>query len=253
MAAHGYHLQALLYCVALDRLLAQPRCRATTRRRHFGGVLYLFVRGVRPGWVAGRRHARRPALRAPDAGLIAARVSALVRQRGSDVTRVTDARPDAVPHSALAEGFARQVERWSRWRGAAPRTPSAARDAARSGQRGHVGRPRLPRCCATSQRAGRRARRGARRCSPRAWSARADAPGACPLVLDDDGRLYLHRYFDYERRLAARLARAGRRRTARRRRRGAARAARRAVRRRAPAAPGPTGRSSPPRSRCAAG
>jgi exodeoxyribonuclease V alpha subunit len=33
------------------------------------------------------------------------------------------------------------------------------------------------------------------------------APGACPLVLDDDGRLYLHRYFDYEQRLARSLAR----------------------------------------------
>ena len=36
----------------------------------------------------------------------------------------------------------------------------------------------------------------------------ADAPGNCPLVLDAEGRLYLHRYFDYERRLAARLIRA---------------------------------------------
>ena len=32
-----------------------------------------------------------------------------------------------------------------------------------------------------------------------------EAPGAMPLVLDADGRLYLHRYFDHERRLAARL------------------------------------------------
>ena len=31
------------------------------------------------------------------------------------------------------------------------------------------------------------------------------APGAMPLILDDEGRLYLHRYFDYERRLARRL------------------------------------------------
>ncbi len=31
------------------------------------------------------------------------------------------------------------------------------------------------------------------------------APGACPLVLDDEDRLYLHRYFDYERRIANRL------------------------------------------------
>lgn len=35
-----------------------------------------------------------------------------------------------------------------------------------------------------------------------------DAPGALPLILDADDRLYLHRYFDYERRLAARLMQA---------------------------------------------
>lgn len=33
-------------------------------------------------------------------------------------------------------------------------------------------------------------------------------PGACPMVLDDHDRLYLHRYFNYECRLAARLLRA---------------------------------------------
>ena len=33
------------------------------------------------------------------------------------------------------------------------------------------------------------------------------APGAHPLILDEDGRLYLHRYFDYERRLARALVR----------------------------------------------
>jgi len=33
-----------------------------------------------------------------------------------------------------------------------------------------------------------------------------NAPG--PLVLDGDDRLYLHRYFDYEQRLARRLVRA---------------------------------------------
>ena len=50
MAEQGYHLQYLLYSVALDRYL---RCRIRDYRpeRHFGGVLYLFVRGVRPGWV----------------------------------------------------------------------------------------------------------------------------------------------------------------------------------------------------------
>lgn len=36
--------------------------------------------------------------------------------------------------------------------------------------------------------------------------APSDAPGNAPLVLDDGDRLYLHRYFDYERTLARRLA-----------------------------------------------
>ncbi|MFI4889365.1 MAG: exodeoxyribonuclease V subunit alpha [Steroidobacterales bacterium] len=35
-----------------------------------------------------------------------------------------------------------------------------------------------------------------------------DAPGALPMILDGDERLYLHRYFDDERRLALRLRRA---------------------------------------------
>ena len=51
MAGHGYHLQYLLYAVALDRYLRQrivDYCYDT----HFGSVLYLFVRGVRPGWRA---------------------------------------------------------------------------------------------------------------------------------------------------------------------------------------------------------
>ncbi len=36
--------------------------------------------------------------------------------------------------------------------------------------------------------------------------APSDAPGSAPLVLDGGDRLYLHRYFDYERTLAQRLA-----------------------------------------------
>jgi exodeoxyribonuclease V alpha subunit len=31
------------------------------------------------------------------------------------------------------------------------------------------------------------------------------SPGACPMILDDQDRLYLHRFFDYEKRLARRL------------------------------------------------
>ena len=50
MAEHSYHLQYLLYALALDRYLRRrvPGYRADA---HFGGVLYLFVRGVRPDWV----------------------------------------------------------------------------------------------------------------------------------------------------------------------------------------------------------
>jgi exodeoxyribonuclease V beta subunit len=50
MAAQGYHLQHLLYSVALDRMLAQ-RIADYDRARHYGGIAYLFVRGLRPGWL----------------------------------------------------------------------------------------------------------------------------------------------------------------------------------------------------------
>jgi exodeoxyribonuclease V beta subunit len=49
MAEQGYHLQALLYALALHRHL-QQRLPDYRHDRHFGGVMYLFVRGVRPGW-----------------------------------------------------------------------------------------------------------------------------------------------------------------------------------------------------------
>jgi exodeoxyribonuclease V beta subunit len=46
MAAHGYHLQALLYSVAVARWLRRRGGHGLA----FGGAIYLFVRGVRPGW-----------------------------------------------------------------------------------------------------------------------------------------------------------------------------------------------------------
>jgi exodeoxyribonuclease V beta subunit len=49
MASHAYHLQALLYTVALHRYL-KTRVRDYTYDTHIGGYLYLFVRGVRPDW-----------------------------------------------------------------------------------------------------------------------------------------------------------------------------------------------------------
>ena len=76
MAEHGYALQALLYSVALERHLRQ-RLPDYHHERHFGGALYLFVRGVRPGW---RDTGGRPSgvwFRRPDAQLLAS-LSALI-------------------------------------------------------------------------------------------------------------------------------------------------------------------------------
>ncbi len=59
MSEHGYHLQYLLYCVALHRYLRQ-RIADYDYERNFGGVLYLFVRGVRPAWQAAAGGERAP-------------------------------------------------------------------------------------------------------------------------------------------------------------------------------------------------
>ncbi len=82
MQAHGYHLQHLLYTVALHRHLGRSLA-GYDYETHFGGVLYLFVRGVRPGWQcdgrpAGVFHHRCPAatLHALDA-LLAGRAELL--------------------------------------------------------------------------------------------------------------------------------------------------------------------------------
>jgi exodeoxyribonuclease V beta subunit len=47
MAAHRYDLQYLVYSVALHRFLSS-RLAGYDYRRHFGGVYYLFLRGMRP-------------------------------------------------------------------------------------------------------------------------------------------------------------------------------------------------------------
>jgi len=51
MTAHGYHLQHLLYSVALHRHLTRT-LPGYDPARHLGGVFYLFVRGVRAHWQA---------------------------------------------------------------------------------------------------------------------------------------------------------------------------------------------------------
>jgi exodeoxyribonuclease V beta subunit len=48
MEQHGYYLQYLIYSVALHRYLAH-RLPDYAYQRHFGGVFYLFLRGMDPG------------------------------------------------------------------------------------------------------------------------------------------------------------------------------------------------------------
>ena len=49
MFGHAYELQGLIYLTALHRYLKR-RINAYHYREHIGGILYLFVRGVRPAW-----------------------------------------------------------------------------------------------------------------------------------------------------------------------------------------------------------
>lgn len=49
MFNHAYEFQGLIYLIALHRYL-KLRISKYDYRRHMGGLLYLFVRGVRPAW-----------------------------------------------------------------------------------------------------------------------------------------------------------------------------------------------------------
>lgn len=51
MTRHDYFLQYCLYCVALHRYLTL-RVPNYDYEQHFGGVYYLFLRGMRPEWGA---------------------------------------------------------------------------------------------------------------------------------------------------------------------------------------------------------
>jgi exodeoxyribonuclease V beta subunit len=64
MAQHGYQLQAQLYALALHRHL-QQRLPQYRHAQHFGGVLYLFVRGVRPAWTLADGHSAGAHLQRP--------------------------------------------------------------------------------------------------------------------------------------------------------------------------------------------
>lgn len=52
MTAHHYVLQYHLYIVALHRYLTR-RLRGYDYDRHFGGVHYLFLRGMHPSYPPG--------------------------------------------------------------------------------------------------------------------------------------------------------------------------------------------------------
>jgi len=116
---------------------------------------------------------------------------------------------------ALAEGFARHAARWAQVAGAAPASVAAvARASAALSEAVSDGHVCLMLAALASEAAGDDA---PVRLDVAGWRAalRAsgivgtpDAPGVLPLILDDEDRLYLHRYFDFERRLARRLVQA---------------------------------------------
>ncbi len=125
------------------------------------------------------------------------------------------------PAELLAEGFAQHVERWARALRCDAATLGALRRAAfetsLATSNGHVCvaladlvEPDETRGSAgpPTDQAGAASAALRRTLLASGLVGSAEAPGACPLVLDAGDRLYLHRYFDYERRLARRLMRA---------------------------------------------
>lgn len=109
------------------------------------------------------------------------------------------------PAQALADGLAHHARRWARAQGADEATAQHAAQAARAlslaTTDGHV-------CLTLDQ------LRASLLEGPVDWRTRLlasgivgtpAAPGACPLLLDDEDRLYLQRDFQLERRLAARI------------------------------------------------
>ena len=59
MVEHRYELQYLLYSLAVHRLLRQ-RIKDYDYETHFGGVFYLFLRGMKSGESSGVFHCRPP-------------------------------------------------------------------------------------------------------------------------------------------------------------------------------------------------
>jgi exodeoxyribonuclease V alpha subunit len=120
-------------------------------------------------------------------------------------------RPAALPPESLAEGFATHVVLWARERQAAPATWDivyrAAYRTSLATSAGHV--------CIHLGEIGDAAHAGGtadehalrRLLLASGVVGTPEAPDSMPLILDGEGRLHLHRYFDYERRLADHLMR----------------------------------------------
>ncbi|HVZ46875.1 MAG TPA: exodeoxyribonuclease V subunit alpha [Ramlibacter sp.] len=116
------------------------------------------------------------------------------------------AMPERDPARDLADGFAAQVARWAKAHEDVAR--AVARELSLATSRGHVCITLEELVAADAQLAPSQALRECLLASGVAGTSQA--PRAFPIVVDDDGRVYLHRYFDYERRLARRLAAAAR-------------------------------------------
>ncbi len=137
----------------------------------------------------------------------------------ADASTAAAAPTAAAPTTAaawLADGFASHAAQWAIEHGAAPEAVAAAERAARqlslaTGE-GHVCMPLAALSGAPAGCTGGSAGRGAVSAELRALLLASGivgtpaAPYAKPLILDDEDRLYLHRHFDYERRLAHRLS-----------------------------------------------
>jgi len=112
----------------------------------------------------------------------------------------------ALPEQALAEGFAHHVMRWARECNAPEHTLAALGAAARATSfattAGHVC-TYLADIAAADDLAEDALRNALLESGMVGTPA---APDARPLILDTEGRIYLHRYFDYECRLARRLS-----------------------------------------------
>jgi len=110
------------------------------------------------------------------------------------------------PEIALADGFAARVARWAEASGAPTETLAALRGVARAvslaTDAGHVCAD-LAEIAREPGAANAATLRDALLASTMAGTP--EFPRAMPLIVDADGRVYLHRYFDYERRLARRL------------------------------------------------